>query len=92
MTTPALSSVLEIVYFTSKTCSPCKQLLPRVEKLCSELAVKLLIRDIDQHPQAAAAAGVMSVPAIKVGDLLLSGQQARLPAIRKAIDELCNPR
>ena len=55
-----------LLYFTSKTCNPCKKLLPQVEQLVAEnpLSLKLIVIDIDKHPKFSSQAGVMAVPTI----------------------------
>ena len=55
-----------LLYFTSKTCNPSKKLLPQVEQLVAEnsLWLKLVVIDIDGHPQVSSQAGVMAVPTI----------------------------
>lgn len=86
-----------IIYFTSKTCAPCKQLLPRVKKLIEGREVGLTVIDIDEHPKLATDGGVMSVPTLlfpRRGEPTVSTTtdrlgpgQARIPAIRAKLEE-----
>lgn len=57
-----------ITYFTSKTCTPCKTLLPKVEEIARKLSeddpIQIDMYDIDFHSGLAMEVGVMSVPTL----------------------------
>ena len=54
-----------ISYFTSKTCTPCKRLLPQVRDLLTETPGLVLREyDIDDFSLTAQQAGVQAVPTL----------------------------
>lgn len=78
----------EILYFTAKWCSPCKQLRPRVEKMVAERDLTLTIVDIDESPEIAAKHDVLTVPTISVGGVSLSGEAVRPASLKHTLDSV----
>ena len=75
-----------MTYFTSPTCTPCKTLLPKVRKLCSENGAALAVVDITDPKGNFVPPTLTSVPSILVGELLLTGQQVNIPTLRKVLN------
>ena len=59
----------EMLYFTSPTCMPCKQLKPKAKALCDSLGLTYTEIDIMEQAELAGKYGVMKVPAIAVKGL-----------------------
>lgn len=57
-----------VVDYWATWCKPCKQLSPIMDELATEYGDKAVVVkvDIEQAPDAAAKAGVMSVPTVQV--------------------------
>ena len=74
-----------VEYMTASFCQPCKTLLPKVKKFCAENGLNLVVIDIEKSPERVPPT-LLSVPTMKVGELVLSGPQATLGALRKAVE------
>ena len=78
-----------VYYHTAAWCAPCKQLKPRVEKLCDGLGVEMRVIDVDKD--APVVGGFTSVPAVAVfwpdrpDPLVLVGQTLTIATLRKAL-------
>lgn len=55
-----------IVDFFGTWCMPCKMLKPIVEKVASDLNIKLATVDIDENEELVKEFGIMSVPTLKI--------------------------
>ena len=50
----------QILYFTATWCGPCKQFKPVIQRLSTELPIKIV--DVDENPQMASTYNVKSIP------------------------------
>ena len=55
-----------LVDFWASWCMPCKMLKPIVEKVASDLNIKLATVDIDENEELVKEFGIMSVPTLKI--------------------------
>lgn len=53
-----------VVKFYADWCGPCKQLAPVVDRVTTELGVKLVQVNVDAQPELAQQFGVRSIPAL----------------------------
>lgn len=77
----------DLIYFTSPTCQPCKQLKPKVWKLCDDLALRYVEVDITEHPNMAASFGVMKVPTIHVNGIQFQPTDYQLSRVKQMMAE-----
>ena len=59
--------MVKLTYWSAKWCGPCKAIGPKVEALCAELGIELEKRMVDDEPESALVAGIMSVPTFFMG-------------------------
>ncbi len=52
---------MELLFFTSKTCMACKQLLPRLQAMTK---IKITIIDVEQSPEIVTNYSVSSLPTV----------------------------
>ena len=57
---------MHVLYFSSKTCGPCKQYLPIVQQTCKDLDVQLEVIDIHEDKGMAMMCSVTSLPTVAI--------------------------
>lgn len=58
--------MIRILYFSTKTCSPCKMFKPVVQEAMAETGVSVSFLDAEQNPELSARYEIRSVPTIIV--------------------------
>jgi thioredoxin 1 len=53
-----------LLYFSSKTCGPCRMLAPKMEELAKEIPVEKI--DVDEDSETAAKYDIQSIPTVIV--------------------------
>ena len=55
-----------LLEFTATWCPPCRMIVPVLREIAAERAGRLVVAqlDVDAHPRAAAAAGVLGMPTL----------------------------
>lgn len=57
---------LVIIDFYAPWCGPCKMLMPLLEKVTTELGVKAIKINVEEHQDLSSDFGIMSVPTVIV--------------------------
>lgn len=81
---------MRVTYYTSPTCVPCKTMKPLAQKACDAAGVQFTVVDIENPKGRRVPPTILSVPTIVVtypdgAELFLSGQQATVPTLKKAL-------
>ena len=65
---------MKLIYFSTRTCQPCKTFKPLVQAVTAQLGVQLVQIDAELTPTLAQSYGVKSVPAIflESGDRIIN--------------------
>ena len=71
-----------LYYHTAEWCTPCKNLKPKVRKLCEENNIVFDERDIDNHEKPPVIPDLVGVPTIAIE---IRPHEAHMPKIRKAL-------
>ena len=80
-----------LYYHTAEWCAPCKNLKPKVRKLCEENNIVFDERDIDNHEKPPVIPDLVGVPTIAIEEVghvgydIIRPHEANLPTIRKVL-------
>lgn len=82
-----------LLEFTAEWCPPCRMIVPVLREIAAERAGRLVVAqlDVDAHPRAAAAAGVLGMPTLNlyVGGAVVAQVVGARPkaALLRVLDE-----